>query len=897
MKRSTTRLAFTRICDVLFKPRTALIIIATASTLATVRAQDLPAGIPDDALLKALQERGADGNEPGTVAPATRPKLETYHPTPTPAAVPESRLEALYRLRAGRAMEQFGYSYLGAPSDLTIAPSGSVQDSYVLSIGDEVVVTLRGQENSTYRQRVGSDGQVILPKLNPILVNGRTLGDFRRDLDAAVHSAYVSTNVFISLGEVHQVSILVSGEVRSPGVRVLSALASPLDAILLSGGIGKNGSLRNVRLLRDGRTRTLDLYSVIAQGTATILGSLRDGDRIYVPPLGATVGIAGSVRRPGIYELPSGSSRIRVDSLIHLAGDIEIAGAYTLTKSSLGPDGMSRLEPIGKQGTVLSGEVIFLDPSQSATLGGVSLYGAVTVNGTRALSNARTVSQLVRSGELQTNAYTPFAVIKRRDPGSNAERLLPFSLTQVLTHRGDIPLRADDTVYVFTTDEIRSLAAVVTRDLNKAYQSRPAAGAENQGPTVPTSALVAPTLGATPLDAAKEETDRAARREGIVATAEAPTVGGPIMDDGAMVNGIAARLTVVRTTLEKIAFDNLVWVLDSVATPGPYIAASGTSLQEMIEVAGGPLRSADLSSIEVTSTTIDQAIGASRTARATYSSTGNELANVDIQSFDVIRLREIYSGREEGTVTVAGQVRFPGVFDITRDEKLSSVLERAGGITEVGYPYGAIFTRTQSAQLEREGNERTARQYQSQLISLLSASNTNSASGTPVATTIAYVNELVEELRNAPALGRVAICADPVVLAAKPELDVLLQPGDSLFIPKRPTSVNVSGSVLSPGSFQFRSDLAVEDYIAAAGGATQDADTGRTFIVFPDGSAIPASSSWVSFRVSGHIPPGSLVVVPKDLKPFSWVEFIGTTTDVISKLAITAAAISVLHTN
>ena len=141
--------------------------------------------------------------------------------------------------------------------------------------------------------QVDRDGNVVLPRLNPIAAAGRTLGDFRQDLISDVHRAYVSTQGFATVGRVRQVGVIVAGEVGSPGVRTLTGLASPIDAILVSGGIKKSGSLRNVEVVYQGRTETIDLYAFLTNGVAARQVSLADGDRIVVPTLGKTVTAAG----------------------------------------------------------------------------------------------------------------------------------------------------------------------------------------------------------------------------------------------------------------------------------------------------------------------------------------------------------------------------------------------------------------------------------------------------------------------------------------------------------------------------------------------------------------------------------------------------------------------------
>ncbi len=152
--------------------------------------------------------------------------------------------------------------------------------------GDEIVVSLRGQENGEFRSTVDRNGQIVLPRLSPVPASGRTFGSFRQDLEAAVHRAYVATrSASISVWDASGRSACSSpGEVNSPGQLgfMTRGLSSVVDALLLSGGVKKTGSLRDVRVQRGGHEFTIDLYSVLtAQGTPSPF-RLADGDRILV---------------------------------------------------------------------------------------------------------------------------------------------------------------------------------------------------------------------------------------------------------------------------------------------------------------------------------------------------------------------------------------------------------------------------------------------------------------------------------------------------------------------------------------------------------------------------------------------------------------------------------------
>ncbi len=308
----------------------------------------------------------------------------------------------------------------------------------------------------------------------------------------------------------------------------------------------------------------------------------------------------------------------------------------------------------------------------------------------------------------------------------------------------------------------------------------------------------------------------------------------------------------------------------------------------MIQMAGGVLRQADLSSVEVTSTEINPQLGTSRTIRTAYKGAVNDFQRVSLRPLDVIRLRPVFSDREDGQVKVSGQVRYPGTFDITRGERLSSLLERAGGLTDIAYPYGAVFTRERAVASEREGNQREARAINAEVASLATSPNSNDRDK------VSFLTTLTQTIQNEPALGRITVTADPALLRVHPEFDIILEPGDSLVIPPRPATVTVTGEVLNAGSFQYQAGMDVRDYVTVAGGATQGADEGRMFVVLPDGSARPIAENWLTFNNSNIIPPGSTIVVPRDLRPFDLGQFLRDATQITSQVAVTAASLVVI---
>jgi protein involved in polysaccharide export with SLBB domain len=870
--------------------------------------------------------------QPQVTAPSVTSSTQTFQPATAPtSSAPLSRLEQLYSARAGRPLRQFGYDMFGVASPIPVTQVGAVQDNYVLGPGDIIDVIMRGHEVSEYRVTVDRDGRVILPNLEPVAAAGRTFGQVRQELADRIAKAFINTRAYISVATVRQISVMVSGEVNVPGMRTLSGLNTPIDALLLSGGVRKTGSLRNITVVRGGRSFRLDLYGVLAQGSAARVGNLTDGDRIIVPPLDGTVAIAGLVRRQGIYEFAGGAAT--ADALVRLAGGVEIAGSYRLSKVQLEQNGTTRLVQITGGTPVRNGEILFVDQVADVALDRVTVQGAIKLPSTVPLGRSAKVSALIRgTSDLTPAAYTPFAVIVHRDPATNFRNLRGFSLQRAFDHTLDPTLTHDDTVYVFTVGEIRMLAAAAVSQMSR--ESAPMSGtipnitsvtpgSQVSGPPptpvstpmpagasavggpapngvpAPTSGAVDPRVAAVFGEETTSGTVALAQAQAVAAQDQyaptaAETSGSTLITDQTPAK-IAASLGVTQEALIRVARDYLVWVLGQVRDPGPYLAPGGTTLAEMMQAAGDVQLQADLSWVEVTSTEIDPLAGTSRTVRRAYKGQGADFARVSLRPLDVIRLRPVFSDRDEGRVVIAGQVRYPGSFDITRGERLSSVLDRAGGMTDEAYPYGAVFTRLSAAISEKEGNARAANELQSQAAAL--ATQVPSPSAPPVnPANLAFLTNLAVTIRNAPVLGRIMVTADPAVLRLKPELDIVLEPGDTIYIPKRPSTVTVTGEVLNAGSFQQQGGLKLEEYLDMAGGATQNADESRIFVIFPDGSAQPARRGWFTFN-NQMLPPGSTVVVPRDPRPFDTMAFLIAVTDITSKLAVTAASLAVIRNN
>ena len=271
---------------------------------------------------------------------------------------------------------------------------------------------------------------------------------------------------------------------------------------------------------------------------------------------------------------------------------------------------------------------------------------------------------------------------------------------------------------------------------------------------------------------------------------------------------------------------------------------------------------------------------------------GDTTANVLLQPFDFLNVKEVPEWGEQEQVTVSGEVRFPGAYPIRRGETLRSLLDRAGGLTSLAFPSGAVFTRVELQLREQEQIDRLAERLQGDLAAAaLQGSQANQAGAGQA---LAVGQSLLTQLKAAKAVGRLVIDLDRIVAGAPNSAnDVVLRSGDQLTIPKIKQEVTVIGEVQNSTSHLYRESLERDDYIALSGGLTRKADDGRIYVVRADGSVISSESSgWFRRGSQVVIRPGDTIVAPLDTERLPPLPLWQAVTQIVYNLAIAAAAVN-----
>lgn len=895
------RLRFASLC-------VALVAASSLSGAPPARAQLGAAEGPE-----AAQALGAGTALPGEPVLRSNGTIEFLSPVdeargaapPSPSlaspAPGRSLIEEDFSARAGSRLNQFGYEVFQNARLTGGLASGAVGEDYRLGISDEIVVTFVGRQNYTVRTRVDREGRVILPGMPPISAVGRSFGDFRADLEAQVTATLLGTKAFVSLGALRAVSVMVMGEVSQPGVYQLTGMSTLFDALVVAGGIKKTGSLRRIQVVRGDQIFWLDAYDLLFTGFSDRDVTVSDGDRIVVPTIGATVAVAGLVKRPGIYELAEGETAPTLARILNYAGGTVRPSGNRVLRIAADASGREQVheEADLRAVSAANGDILVVELSQNIQKGSVFLDGHVRTPGLRSITSAPSVHALLPDLDaFQPDPYLLFAVLERTDERTRTRLYEPVDLYAVMARQGDAPLAPGDRLIVLARDDVRYLSSAEVQavlagrlspgDLSVAQRAAPS-GAESKA--------IEEVAGAIEV---QEVTPRGGLCAGLAHLAELVAAGGggrfppPILragnEDKIVLEGAPCR------PIFESDPDLLPFLLEHVATlsgqfrlPGFYPVMPETSLALLASTAGGFGENADLRGVELDRLVADGQSGVARVERKTVDVAAVGVNALALSPGDILRVDSVFVARESGPVLLSGEVVHPGLYEIRRGETLLQVIERAGGFTPQAFPYGAVFTRESARRAEKVAFDRAALELESALLSAM----TRQGRGEALDIRSDAAVQLINSLRNVEPVGRVVIEADPTVLQVRPELDTILEPGDRLYIPKRPNSVTVSGEVLNPTALQFVPGASGDRYIEMAGGYRDSADEDRIFVLFPNGVAQPLEVSFWNYTPI-QIPPGSTVVVPRDTAPIDALGLTSTVSGILSSLAITAASIAVI---
>lgn len=402
---------------------------------------------------------------------------EIQPPAPEAPRGAVGELSAIERMFAARPAEsistqlmQYGYDlFAEAPSTFAPVEDMPVPDDYVIGPGDELVIqVVSPRRNGDHAVTVSRQGTIVYPGIGPMAVAGMSYPQLVNFLDRRIRGGARDMQFSVRMGKLRTIRVVVVGNVKKPAAYTISALSSLSNALMASGGPSKEGSLRNIQLKRAGKVvATFDYYDLLRRGDSSADRRLQSGDVIFVPPVGARVGVAGHVKTPAIYELKGQTS---LKDLLGVAGDVSPTGYTPRVQVERYDANRARkvfdVDAESAKGASLplqDGDLVKIFPVSPKLQNAVTLEGHVERPGQYEFKPGQRIRDVIRSErDLKPESYLDFGMIERvKAPDFHVE-LIPFHLGKAL--QGDaqhnLALSPEDRIRVYYRWEIEELPKV-----------------------------------------------------------------------------------------------------------------------------------------------------------------------------------------------------------------------------------------------------------------------------------------------------------------------------------------------------------------------------------------------------------------------------------------------------
>ncbi|MCE2615855.1 MAG: SLBB domain-containing protein [Phocaeicola sp.] len=675
----------------------------------------------------------------------------------------------------------FGHN-LFTNANLSFEPNANLATptNYVLGPGDEVIIDVWGASENTIRQTISPDGNIQISGLGPISLSGMTIQAADRFLRNELSKIYSGpdTQVKLTLGNIRSIQINIMGEVTVPGTYTLSAFSSVFHALYRAGGVNDIGSLRSIKVVRNGRTiADLDVYSFIMKGKMNDDVRLLEGDVIIVEPYKSLVSIEGKVKRPMYYELKSDETfKTLLDYAGGFTGDAYKQSVRLIRKTGREHQIFNIDEVDYSVFRMEDGDEISVDSVLNRYENRIEIRGAVFREGIYQLDGqTNTVKALIKKADgLRENAFLNRAILTREKDNLDHE-IISIDLNALLNGSvPDIPLKKNDVLYIPSIQGLKEMETV--------------------------------------------------------------TIHG------------------------------------EVNIPGTYAYAENMTVEDLIIVSGGLLEDASTVKVDITrrikdpsSTLYSKEVGKTYTIDITDNfKVGDETFH--LEPYDEVYIRKSPAYRAQQNVTIGGEVLFGGNYALqSKNERISSLIQRSGGLTPEAYIKGArlIRTRTEEEKMREMDMLKMARRAtgnDSIDVSILNVSNTY-----PVGI------DLEQALRN-----------------PNSDYDLVLRDGDVVYIPEYINTIKISGAVMYPNTVLYQKDENLKYYINQAGGFGSNARKHKVYVVNLNGKA-----SKLRLHSRKQIEPGSEIIVPEKDKSnrASLPEMISIGTMTASMAAVIASII------
>lgn len=682
----------------------------------------------------------------------------------------------------------FGHS-LFSNRNLSFEPSANLATpvNYRLGPGDEVIIDIWGASENTIRQTISPEGTILVRGLGPVHLSGMTVKEANSFLQREFSKIYSgisgtepNSEIKLTLGDIRTIQINIMGEVSVSGTYTLSAFSTVFHALYRAGGVNRIGSLRSIKVVRDGKTfADLDVYDFIMKGKMKDDIRLQEGDVIIVDPYQSLVEIVGKVKRPMFYEMKPTET---VATILNYAGGFT-GDAYKkvirLVRKSGREHQVFNVDEMDYSVFRLDdGDMITIDAVLDRFENRVEVRGAVYRAGLYQLDGTvNTVKQLIKKAEgLRGDAFLNRVIIDREHEDLSHE-IIAIDLGGLLNGTiADIPLQKNDILYIPSITDLK-----------------------------------------------EEET---------------------------------------------------VAIYGEVANPGTFLFSKNMTIEDLLVQAGGLLEEAATTRVEVTrrikdpkSTSFSSVLGKTFTFDIKDGFiVGGNAENFYLEPFDAVYIRRSPAYRRQQNVVVAGEVLFSGSYSLLKkNERLSDLVSKAGGVTPDAYVKGARLIRKLSDEERRRQND-----------AIRMAQNGEGKDSISI------------QKLNLSETYTVGIDLEKALANPKSDFDLVLREGDVLYIPEYVNTVKISGSVMYPNTVVYQKGKNLKFYINQAGGYGNMAKKKKVYVVYMNGTV-----SRLKARNASAIEPGCEIIVPSkaEKKHMAMAEILGisSTTATIAAMVATMA--------
>ena len=578
-------------------------------------------------------------------------------------------------------------------------------DTYVMSVGDRVSINIFGASQADLILEIEADGFIRPAGLPKIYLKGLRFGEAKKLLARRFAQGYLfrAGEFAVSLNTARTISINIFGEVEQPGSYSISAINTAFNALIAAGGPTDLGSVREIQLIRNGKTQKLDVYAFMNNPAIQFDYYLEENDILFVPTVERMVQVEGAVKRPMIYELKKGEA---LNDLLDYAGGLS-TNAYTdliqiqrtqNNKQVLVDVALKAALDAGTDVSLEDGDVIRIRAIAKAAENVVSISGAVEYEGDYALVEGMQLSDLMAKGVLSDGARLDLAFFSRVDIDNGQKELTPISLNEVLENpAGDqnIALQKGDQLLVFTQAAFLenyevSIAGAVRDPGTFAFDNSLTVFdvVSRAGGTIESAldfAYLIRTNRANPIE-------KTYVRINLKAAMEDPT--GPD-------NLVLEPLDELRI-LDRNAFteEAIVSIQGGVRLPGDFPYAKNLSVVDLIRLAGGLAESASAKRIEIFRVEFQEG-SPTQTLMYAFDLSGTDYMDIapdtdfELWPYDQVFVRNLPDYHLQEMVRLEGEVLYPGDYALlNREETLSELIQRSGGVTDRAFLDGATLFRS-----------------------------------------------------------------------------------------------------------------------------------------------------------------------------------------------------------